>query len=91
MEKKDFEVFYQYRTQCTVLIKCILTIRIIIYLKLVSVIYGSVFTKSGGKLALSGLVKRQAEVVMSAYRDSFDDLKVEAAEEDWVLVTGIKR
>ena len=51
----------------------------------------SVFTKSGGKIALSGLVRRQAEVVMTAYRDNFDDLLVEAAEEDWVLVTGIKR
>ena len=51
----------------------------------------SAFTKSGGKIALSGLVRRQAEVVMNAYRDGFDDLKVEASEEDWVLVTGIKR
>ena len=49
------------------------------------------FTKKGGSIALSGLVHRQAETVMNAYRQDFNDLKVEAIEDDWVLITGVKR
>lgn len=47
--------------------------------------------KVGGKIALSGLLARQAEVVIERYKEFFDDLLVEESEDDWVLITGVKR
>jgi ribosomal protein L11 methyltransferase len=48
-------------------------------------------TKSGGLVALSGLVTQQADRVISEYSKYFVDMKVEEAEEDWVVVTGKRK
>jgi ribosomal protein L11 methyltransferase len=47
--------------------------------------------KPGGRIALSGLVLRQAETVIEKYQELFDDVKLEQSEDDWALVTGVKR
>jgi ribosomal protein L11 methyltransferase len=47
--------------------------------------------KPGGRIALSGLVLRQAETVVETYKELFDDVKLEETEDDWALVTGTKR
>lgn len=47
-------------------------------------------TKSGGKIALSGLVTQQADVIVKRYSEFFADVKVEDVEEGWILVTGTK-
>lgn len=47
--------------------------------------------KPGGRIALSGLVLRQAETVIERYQELFDDVKLEQSEDDWALVTGVKR
>lgn len=47
-------------------------------------------TKSGGKLALSGLLKAQAEEISDCYSQWFD-LNPPRQQEDWVVITGIKR
>jgi len=50
------------------------------------------FTKAGGRIALAGIVKRQADTVMKAYSSNhFELLQVEALEDDWVLITGVRR
>lgn len=52
----------------------------------------SMFTKAGGRIALAGIVKRQADTVMKAYSSNhFELLQVEALEDDWVLITGVRR
>mmetsp|Transcript_32198 Transcript_32198/g.46458 ORF Transcript_32198/g.46458 Transcript_32198/m.46458 type:complete len:91 (+) Transcript_32198:1-273(+) len=52
----------------------------------------SKFTKPGGRIALAGIVKRQADTVIKAYSSNhFEQLQVEALEDDWVLVTGVRR
>ena len=47
--------------------------------------------RPGGRLALSGLVLKQAETVIAKYQELFDDVILEQVEDDWVLVTGVKR
>lgn len=47
--------------------------------------------KPGGRIALSGLVLRQAETVIEKYQELFDDVKLEQSEDDWALVTGVKK
>jgi ribosomal protein L11 methyltransferase len=47
--------------------------------------------KSGGKIALSGLVAPQAETVAGRFREMFDDVQVAETEEGWALVTAVKR
>ena len=47
-------------------------------------------TKSGGKLALSGLLAAQAEEISGCYSQWFD-LNPPKQLEDWVVITGIKR
>ena len=47
--------------------------------------------KPGGKIALSGLVLKQVDAVIEKYRELFDDVKLESSEDDWALVTGVKR
>jgi ribosomal protein L11 methyltransferase len=47
-------------------------------------------TRPGGRLALAGLLPPQAGEVCAAYRAWFD-LGVEAEEEDWTLLSGIRR
>lgn len=47
-------------------------------------------TNKGGKIALSGVMSPQAEVVMRSYRPFFTNVQVEAVEADWVIITGEK-
>ena len=47
-------------------------------------------TRSGGKLALSGLLAAQAEEVSACYSQWFDMNPAEQ-QDDWVVLTGIKR
>ena len=47
-------------------------------------------TKPGGKIALSGLVYQQQEAITNIYSRYFTNVKVEAIENDWILVTGEK-
>lgn len=46
-------------------------------------------TRSGGKLALSGLLKEQAETVSRCYSEWFT-MQTPEVEGDWVVLTGIK-
>ena len=48
-------------------------------------------TKSGGKIALSGVVSEQGQNVVDEYAKFFSDVKIEDVEDGWVLITGIKR
>lgn len=48
------------------------------------------YTRSGGKLALSGLLAEQAEEIMQCYSQWFD-LNPPIQQEEWVVVTGVKR
>ena len=41
----------------------------------------------GGRIALSGILRGQAEEVLAAYAPDFDELAVETLE-DWVRITG---
>jgi ribosomal protein L11 methyltransferase len=50
----------------------------------------AVHTKPGGKIALSGLVYQQQEAIIKTYSKYFTNVKVEAMENDWILVTGDK-
>ena len=45
-------------------------------------------TKPGGKIALSGLVIQQKEVLINRYSEFFDDVILEESEDDWILITG---
>jgi ribosomal protein L11 methylase PrmA len=47
--------------------------------------------KPGGRIALSGLVVRQADTVIAKYQELFEDVKLEQIEEDWGLVTGTRK
>ena len=44
--------------------------------------------KSGGEIGLSGILATQANSVVEAYREYFEDVEVAAEEGGWVLVTG---
>lgn len=46
-------------------------------------------TRSGGKLALSGLLKEQAETISRCYSEWFT-MQTPEVEGDWVVLTGIK-
>ncbi|MNN61896.1 Ribosomal protein L11 methyltransferase [compost metagenome] len=46
--------------------------------------------KSGGRLALSGILAEQAEEVRAAYADAFD-LDPTAVKEGWVRISGVRR
>lgn len=48
-------------------------------------------TKPGGRVALSGLLRQQAGGVMETYAAFFEDVKVVATEDDWALITGIRK
>ncbi|MEC8524192.1 MAG: 50S ribosomal protein L11 methyltransferase [Pseudomonadota bacterium] len=47
-------------------------------------------TRSGGKLALSGLLAEQAETISTCYGQWFE-MNAPEQEGDWILLTGIKR
>lgn len=48
------------------------------------------YTRSGGKLALSGLLAEQADEIMQCYSQWFE-LNQPIQQEDWVVITGVKR
>lgn len=48
-------------------------------------------TKSGGLIALSGIVVKQTEAVITAYEKYFNDVKVVGEEDGWVLISGVRR
>lgn len=45
---------------------------------------------TGGGIGLSGILSPQSEQVTAAYSVYFDDVKVEAEDDGWVLITGIR-
>lgn len=47
-------------------------------------------TRQRGRIALSGILSGQAQTVLDAYAAHFD-MQCVATEEDWVLLTGIRR
>jgi len=47
--------------------------------------------KSGGKIGLSGVLSVQAESVVEAYTEFFDDVKVADEENGWVLISGTRK
>lgn len=47
--------------------------------------------KSGGLIGLSGILSSQADMVVKAYEEYFEDVKVAAEDGGWVLVTGKRR
>jgi ribosomal protein L11 methyltransferase len=44
--------------------------------------------KPNGYLGLSGILEPQAEMIIEAYSESFDSVKVENIKDGWILVTG---
>jgi ribosomal protein L11 methyltransferase len=48
-------------------------------------------TRPGGNIALSGILDFQAQTVLDRYAPFFEDLRVDASEGEWVLVTGRRR
>lgn len=48
------------------------------------------YTKSGGKLALSGLLAEQAEEISACYSQWFE-LNPPTQQDEWVVITGVKR
>jgi len=46
--------------------------------------------RSGGRIALSGILAEQADEVMTLYDRAFD-MRMWATEDGWVCLTGIKR
>lgn len=47
--------------------------------------------KAGGKIGLSGVLSMQAESVVEAYTEFFDDVKVADEENGWVLISGTRK
>ncbi len=45
----------------------------------------------GGEIGLSGVMKSQAEMVMGAYGEFFDDVEVAGEDGGWVLITGKRK
>jgi len=56
---------------------------------LVKTIAGMV--RSGGRIGLSGILSYQADDVVQAYSELFDDVKVEREQAGWVLITGTRK
>ena len=48
-------------------------------------------TKTGGKIALSGLVVQQADRVMEEYSKYFEGMHIWGEEEGWVVLSGTKK
>lgn len=46
-------------------------------------------TRNGGRIALSGILKEQADEVIATYQQGFK-MQVEEEQEGWVLLTGVK-
>lgn len=47
--------------------------------------------KSSGKLALSGIMAKQAESVLKVYQAYFSNVQVHETEGDWVLITAYNK
>jgi len=47
--------------------------------------------KSGGKIGLSGVLAAQAESVVEAYTEFFNDVKVADEDKGWVLISGTRK
>ena len=45
----------------------------------------------GGEVGLSGILTSQADMVISAYGEYFDDVKVAGEDGGWVLITGRRK
>ena len=45
---------------------------------------------AGAPLGLSGVLATQAPEVVEAYAPFFTDVRVEAQDGDWVLITGVR-
>jgi ribosomal protein L11 methyltransferase len=45
----------------------------------------------GGEVGLSGILTSQADLVISAYCEYFDDVKVAGEDGGWVLITGRRK
>jgi ribosomal protein L11 methyltransferase len=45
----------------------------------------------GGEIGLSGVLKSQAEMVVGAYSEYFDDVRVAEEDGGWVLITGMRK
>lgn len=56
-----------------------------ILINLAAILSGHV--KPDGKLAMSGIIAKQADTVVNAYQRYFSHVQVEETEDDWVLVT----
>ena len=50
----------------------------------------SSMVRPGGRIGLSGVLKEQAEKVMEAYSEFFDNVEVAGEEGGWVLITGTR-
>lgn len=51
----------------------------------------SLVKSPGGEIGLSGVLSTQAEKVVQAYDEFFDDVKVASEDSGWVLITGKRR
>lgn len=49
------------------------------------------YTKPGGDIGLSGILRQQAPTVIEAYSRFFEDVKIGNSQDDWVLITGKKK
>lgn len=47
--------------------------------------------KPKGYLGLSGILKPQAEMIIDAYSEYFDNVRVQDEKDGWILVTGIRK
>ena len=47
--------------------------------------------RPGGRLAMSGILPHQASMVIEAYSEDFDNVKLERELGDWILVTGTRK
>ncbi|CAB9499534.1 protein L11 methyltransferase [Seminavis robusta] len=47
--------------------------------------------RPGGQLAMSGILTQQADMVVDAYKEYFEDVKVERELDGWILVTGVRK
>ncbi|KAL7521663.1 hypothetical protein ACHAWX_006337 [Stephanocyclus meneghinianus] len=51
----------------------------------------SLVKSPNGEIGLSGILASQSDMVVEAYEDFFEDVKVAAEESGWVLITGKRR
>jgi len=47
--------------------------------------------RPGGRLGLSGIMASQSQMIIDAYEQLFDDVKVEQESCGWILVTGVRK